>query len=93
MPTIVIPPLMRTLTDGESRVWVPGRTVREALLALEARFPGVYARLCADAGEGEDHRLAPDLAVVVDGQLSRRGLRHPLEDEAEVRFVTAIEGG
>lgn len=93
MPTIVIPPLMRTLTDGESRVWVPGRTVREALLALEARFPGVHARLCVDDPAGKNHRLAPDLAVVVDGQLSRQGLRHPLADGAEVRFVTAIEGG
>jgi sulfur-carrier protein len=90
MPTVVIPPLMRELTDGEARVQVAGRTVREALLALEARFPGVQARLRAD---GEEHRLAPDLAVVVDGQLSRQGLRHPLEDGAEVRFVAAIEGG
>jgi sulfur carrier protein ThiS len=93
MPVIVIPPLMRTLTGGEARVQVAGRTVYEALQALEVRFPGVWARLCADDREGEGHRLAPDLAVVVDGQLSRRGLRHPLEDKAEVRFVTAIEGG
>lgn len=87
MPTIVVPPLMRDLTAGEARVRVPGRTVREAIDGLAERYPGVRSRLCAGT------RLAPDLAVVVDGHLSRMGLLHPLEAQSEVRFIPAIEGG
>ncbi len=87
MPTIVIPPLMRSLTDGEARVQVAGRTVGEAIAALDVQFPGVKARLC------EGSSLAPELAVVVDGRLSRLGLLHLVGPENEVRFIAAIEGG
>lgn len=87
MPTIIIPPLMRNLTDGEVRVQVAARTVRDAVAALEARFPGVETRLCAG------NRLTPELAVVVNGRLSRLGLFQPVAEGDEVRFVPAIEGG
>lgn len=87
MPIVWIPPLMRDLTEGQARVEVPGRSVREVIEELERRYPGVRARLC----EGE--RLASGLAVAVDGRVSRLGMFAPVEDRSEVRFLPALEGG
>ncbi len=87
MPIVHIPTLMRDLTEGRAQVKVPGQTVRAAIEALELAYPGTKARLCS----GE--RLAPTVAVAVDGRLSRLGLYHPVNDDSQVRFLPAIEGG
>ena len=69
MPVIFIPTQWRDLTGGVSRVEVEGGDVREAVDALELRFPGVKGRLCrGDA-------LAPGLQVCVDDVMTPRGLR------------------
>jgi len=78
---------MRDLTGGAERVSVSGRTVREAIVGLEALHPGTRARLCV----GDD--LDPALAVAVDGRISRLGLRQPVDEGTVIRFVPAIEGG
>ncbi len=87
MPTVHIPPLMRDLTNGEARVEASGRTVRAVVEALDARSPGMRDRLCA----GE--KLAPMLAVAVDGRLSRLGLFQSVSETSEVRFLPALSGG
>jgi sulfur-carrier protein len=87
MAIVIIPLLMRDLTQGQARVEVPGRTVREVIAALDAQYPGAEARLC------EGDALAGTLAVVVDGRLRRRGLFHRVTESSEIRFVPAIEGG
>jgi len=89
MCTIIIPPLMRDVTGGAERVTVPGRTVREAIVALEALHPGARARLCV----GDDLDPALALAVATDGRISRLGLRQPVNEVTVIRFVPAIEGG
>ena len=87
MATIVIPTLMRDVTRGQDRVRAPGRTVRAAVDALDAQYPGARARLCrGDA-------LAPTLTVVLNGRISRLGLLQPVEDDSEIRFLPVIEGG
>lgn len=87
MPIVHIPPLMRDLTEGRAQVEVPGRTVRAAIEALEMVYPGIRGRLCSG------NRLAPTVAVAVDGRLSRLGLYQPVNDNSQVRFLPAIEGG
>jgi len=87
MAIVVIPILMRDLTEGQARVAVSGRTVREVIASLDERYPGVEARLCE--GDG----LAGTLAVAINGKLSRRGLFQRVTESDEVRFVPAIEGG
>jgi len=87
MAVLWIPPSMRDLTGGKEKVLVPGRNVREALANLEALHPGVWDRLIRD---GE---LSPHVSVVVDGQASTMGARHPLRDESDVRFLPMIAGG
>lgn len=87
MPFVFIPALLRELTGGQQRVEVEGETVRAVIDALDARYPGVRARLI------EDDRLLPSLAVVVDGEVRSRRLRQRLNRESEVHFLPAISGG
>ena len=87
MATIIIPSLMRDLTGGVSRISVVGRTVAQAIDALDARYPGAKARLC------DGNRLDHTIAVSVDGKIVRLRLRASVKAESEIRFVPAIEGG
>jgi molybdopterin converting factor small subunit len=87
MATIWVPALVRKLTGGNDRVVVPGRTVAEAIDALDRIHPGVRARLC------DGPALRPGLAVVIGAQVARNGLETPITDDDEVHFVQAIGGG
>src|SRR5262245_26912218 len=86
MPTVWIPSLLRDLTGQES-VSVSGSNVREVIESLERKFPGIKDRLATNDG------LRDGLAVVVDGQVGRRGLLQPLGENSEVHFLPAISGG
>jgi sulfur-carrier protein len=87
MPTVWIPALLRNLTQGQQTVQVPGLTVREVIDALDAKFPGIKARLC------QDDQLRPGMAVVIDTQVARGGLSEAVQDTSEVHFIPAIAGG
>jgi molybdopterin synthase sulfur carrier subunit len=87
MAMIIIPSLMRDLTGGESRVSVAGRTVAEIIDALDAAYPGVKVRLC------DGDQLDPTIAVAVDGKIARLGLRAPVKDDSDIRFLPVVEGG
>lgn len=87
MADVWIPSLMRDLTNGQAMVTVPGSTVREVIAALDQQFPGIEDRLC------EHGRLRANISVVVDGQVSRQGLRGSLSASSEVHFLPAISGG
>ncbi len=87
MPRVFIPPLLRPLTGGVEQIDVQAATVREAVDQLDARFPGLKARLCdADA-------LKPGLSVAVDGNISPLGLLQKLAAASEVHFLPSIGGG
>ncbi len=87
MAVVFIPALLRDLTGGVQSVSLPGSTVREVVNQLETRYPGVRPRLM------EGDQLRPGITIVVDGAVSRLGLRHHLEDISEVHFLPAISGG
>jgi molybdopterin converting factor small subunit len=87
MPVVWIPSLLRPLTGGQEKVSVPGETVGQAITNLEQRYPGLRARLF------QGDRLRPDLSLVVDGNVSVRGLSQAVRDDSEVRFIPAIRGG
>jgi len=84
---VFIPSLHRTLTDGAEVVTVEGKTVGEVVAQLETRFPGMEARLC------EDGRIRPHIAVSVNSEVTRRGLRHKLTEPSEIHFIPALSGG
>jgi len=67
--------------------------VRAVVDALDAQHPGTKARLCRRTQGVRGDVLAPTLTVVVNGRISRLGLLQPVEDDDEIRFLPAIEGG
>jgi molybdopterin synthase sulfur carrier subunit len=82
-----IPPLHRELTGGNEMVKVSGETVGEVVTRLDERFPGIAERLC------EDDRIRPYIAVAVNGEVTRRGLRQRLTGPSEIHFIPALGGG
>lgn len=88
MPEVWIPSLMRKLTNGREKVIVEGQTLREVIENLDAQFPGVKDRVIY-----EDYRIAPGLAVAIDGVVTEEGLRTQVPANSEVHFVTSIAGG
>ncbi len=87
MPRVFIPPLLRPLSGGAESVDVPGKSVREVIEVLDARFPGLGEKL----REGDS--LRPGLTVVVDGDVSPRGLLEIVSAESEIHFLPAVGGG
>lgn len=87
MATVWVPGLLRDMTGGLDRVEVPGETVGEIIDALDAKYPGMKARLV------EDDRLRPAVAVAVDGEISSLKLRKKLRADSQVHFLPAISGG
>jgi molybdopterin synthase sulfur carrier subunit len=87
MPVVWIPALLRDLTGGLDKVNVPGMTVREVIEHMDERYPGIMARLY------EEDRLRPNLAVVIDGVVSQKRLRHPVTEDNEIHFLSVISGG
>lgn len=87
MATVWIPPLMRNLTGQQEQVQVEGENVRQIIEALDARFPGVAARLI------DENRIRPGISVAVDGVIGNKGLREPVQPNSEVHFIPAMSGG
>jgi molybdopterin converting factor small subunit len=87
MAIVHIPAALRGLTGGAVTVSVPGETLREVLDRLDESHPGIKARLVAG------DRMAPGMAVFVDGAVPSGGLRARLSPDAEIHFAPAIAGG
>ena len=90
MPTIRIPSALRTLTGGNADIEISAATVREALVELDKRHPGIGAKLF-DAGGA----VKPFIRIYVRaediGGLS--GLDTPVGDRDEIDIIPAIAGG
>lgn len=78
---------MRDLTGGQTELEVDGASVRRVIAALDARFPGIAARLTRDGA------IAPGLAVAVDGAMVPAGLLAAVNPNSEIHFLPAIGGG
>ena len=71
----------KQFAGGETEIQLPGRTVRQLIRALEARFPALEGKL-----EG-------DIAVVIDGVVHQNALLEEVGEESEVAFIPPIGGG
>jgi molybdopterin converting factor small subunit len=87
MAVVHIPAALRSLTGGETKVTLPGETLREILDRLEEAYPGIKSRLVAG------DRMAPGMAVFVNGSIPTTGLRARVAPDAEIYFAPAIAGG
>ena len=87
MPRDLYSTAVARMTAGVESVDVPGKNVREAIDALDGKFPGIAGHLC----DGDS--LRGDLTVVIDADVSPRGLLQKLNPESEVHFLPPIGGG
>jgi molybdopterin synthase sulfur carrier subunit len=84
---VVLPGLLVNLFSGSVReVAVSASTVRGAIDALDARWPGMRDRLCDSRPAIRRH-----INVFVDGE--KAALDTPLAPGTEVIIMTAISGG
>lgn len=87
MAQVFIPASLRPAADGTRSIDLPGQTVRDLVLALEARYPALVGRL----RDGDSLRAG--LCVAIDSQVSVLGLRQSVPPQCEVHFLTTIGGG
>jgi len=87
MATVVIPALLRKFTNGIERADVPGKTIRELVRNLDARFPGIAEQLI-DNGD-----IKASIAVSIDGDVATGGVLDSVGDDSEVHFIPALGGG
>lgn len=87
---VIIPTLLRRLTDNADAVEVEATTVRDILDRLDERYPGFRARVCEETGE-----LRRFINIYVDGEDVRflNNLATQVPERAEVSIVPAIAGG
>jgi sulfur-carrier protein len=90
MPTVKIPPVLRTHTDGEGEVEAGGATVGDVLRSLAERHPGTRDQLFS--AEGDLNRyvnvyLNDEDVRVLDG------LDTPLSESDTVVILPAMAGG
>jgi sulfur-carrier protein len=88
--TVIIPTPLRKFTGDVELVEVQGQTVGDVFNQLEARYPGIQARLCEENGE-----LRRFINVYVDGEDIRflNRLQTQVSERAEISIVPAIAGG
>jgi sulfur-carrier protein len=87
MATVVVPALLRKLTNGRDRVSVSGRNIGELVADLERQFPGFAAHLV------ENGDIKPSVAVSIDGEMGTGGVLDRVKETSEVFFIPAIGGG
>lgn len=89
MATIRVPTALRTFTGGASDVEVEGATVRAIITALEAKHPGISAKLMKD---GE---VRPFIRIYVGPEDigGLQGLDTAVAAKDEISIIPAIAGG
>jgi molybdopterin synthase sulfur carrier subunit len=90
MATIRIPTTMRTFTRNQAEVTASGATVREVLKDLDARYPGIGARLLDE--RGAVHRYVN--VFLNDEDIRALGeLDTPVKDADRLTLIPAMAGG
>ena len=80
MATVYLPTGLTSYTGGIDEVTIEAPRVRELLLALSARFPGLMPHI-----EG--------MAVAIDGQIYNDADYQPVGPDAEIHLIPRIAGG
>jgi len=88
--TVYVPAPLRRQTGGQSRVQVPGTTVREVLANLGTAYPGVGAQVQDEAGHVRAY-----INIFINGNEMRtlRGEDTPVGPQDEVSIIPAMAGG
>ena len=86
MATVIIPALLRQLTDGQDRTTATGSTLGDIVNDLERQFPGFRGPVV------EDGDISGSIAVSIDGEIITGGLPEPVPPNCELHFVPASGG-
>jgi molybdopterin synthase sulfur carrier subunit len=78
---------MQNLSNGEQRVVVGGKNVRQIIENLDEKYPGFKDRLV------ENGRVKPNISVAIDGEITPLGMIEKVSEKSEVHFLPAISGG
>ena len=89
MTTIRIPGALRQLTANQSEVELEATTVRAAIAALEAKHPGIGAKVM----DGDAVKPFIRIYVGPDDIESLQGLDTPVTNRDEISIIPAIAGG
>ncbi len=87
MATVYIPSLMQKLSDGNSKLQIEGKSVRQIVDNLESVYPGFRERLV------EDDRIKGNISVAIDGEITPLGMLEKVGEDSEVHFLPALGGG
>ena len=90
MPVFRIPGALRNLTDGRADVVVEATTVRDALVELDRKHPGIAARVIDAASSIKPHIR---IFVGADDIGALAGLDTAVGERDEIAIVPAIAGG
>jgi molybdopterin converting factor small subunit len=88
--TVYIPAPLRRQTGGQSRIQIPGATVREVLANLGTAYPGVGEQVLDPSG-----RVRAYINIFVNGDEIRAlaGEETPVGAQDEVSIIPAMAGG
>lgn len=88
--TVRIPTPLRRLANGQGEVNIEAKTIREAIEALEANYPGFKERLVDENGE---LRRFVNLYLNDEDIRFLKGIDTELKDGDTLSIVPAIAGG
>ena len=84
--TVILPALIRGLTNGQDSVVLPAGTIAECLLRLTEKFPDLKKRLYKDDGA-----IAHNVNFFVNK--TKAGIDEPLKPGDELMIFFAAAGG
>jgi molybdopterin converting factor small subunit len=88
--SVRIPTILRNYTGGVNEVAAEGSTLAEVLNSLEARHPGIRARVLDDTGA---LRRFVNIYVGDEDVRFSGGLDSPVADDAKISIIPAVAGG
>ncbi|GAB3439135.1 MoaD/ThiS family protein [Streptomonospora sediminis] len=88
--SVRVPTILRTYTADAAEVSAEGATVQAVLADLEARFPGIRARIVDDAGK---IRRFVNVYVGDEDVRFAQGMDTPTESGTQVSIIPAVAGG
>ncbi|GAA1763884.1 MULTISPECIES: MoaD/ThiS family protein [Streptomonospora] len=88
--SVRVPTILRTYTKDEAEVSAEGETVQAVLSDLEAKYPGIKARIVDDAGK---IRRFVNVYVGDEDVRFAQGLDTPTASGTQVSIIPAVAGG
>lgn len=90
MPTIRIPTPLRTYTNGDKEVQVPGNTVGEVLDNFTAEYPELRSHLFNGHGE---LRAFVNLFLYEENVRDLQGVETTLQEDDHLMLIPSVAGG